>query len=215
MSSPGHSALELARLIPLATCLALFASPSGHAQYVYTGGIGTIVSAIAGSPADIPVTSTFDVSATGFFGQIVDTRVSLHLTYPADQDLSMVLISPDGTQIPLLQNREDAAGNVNNSVGATGANFGTGCGDSVLTLFEDAASTQIPSSTAPYVGLFKPVFPYEFAALDGKSAGQVNGTWQLKITDFRTSASNGMLKCWSLFLDSTDLIFQNGFELSL
>jgi subtilisin-like proprotein convertase family protein len=215
MSSPGRSALELCRLIPLATCLALFASPLAHAQYLYTGDPATIVSAVAGSPADIPVTTTIDISVASFFGQIVNTRLSLHLTYPADQDLSMVLISPDGTQIPLLQNREDASGNINNSIGATGADFGTGCGDSVRTVFEDAASNQIPTSTAPYVGLFKPEFPFEFAALDGKSAGQINGSWQLQITDFRTSASPGMLKCWSLFLDSTDLIFENGFELSL
>ncbi len=215
MSSSSRSPLQWSRLIPLATCLALFASPAARAQYVYAGGSGPIAGAIAGSPADIPVMSTFSVSVAGFFGQVVNARVSLYLTYLADQDLSMVLISPDGTQIPLLQNREDAAGNVNNSVGATGADFGTGCGDSVRTVFEDAASDQIPSSTAPYVGLFKPAFPYELAAFDGQDAAQVDGLWMLQITDFRTSSSAGMLQCWSLYLDSTDLIFKNGFELFL
>jgi hypothetical protein len=215
MSPPDRSALELEWLIPLATGLVLLASPSARAQYVYSGGSGTIVPAIAGSPADAPVMSTFDLPVTGFFGQIVDARLSLYLTYPADQDLSMVLISPDGVQIPLLQNREDAAGNFNNTVGATGANFGTGCGDSVRTVFEDAAPTQILSSTAPYVGLFKPEFPYEFAALDGEDASHANGVWKLQITDFRTSPNAGTLNCWSLFLDSTDLIFRDGFELTL
>ncbi|MDR3388121.1 MAG: proprotein convertase P-domain-containing protein [Rudaea sp.] len=185
----------------------------GHAQYVYTSSGGTITNAISSSPADIPSTTTFEMPATGFFGQIIDARVSLYITYAADQDLSIVLISPSGVQVPLLQNRENAAGTVDNSVGATGADFGTGCGDSARTVFEDAASNEISTSTAPYVGLFKPVYPFEFAALDGESASQANGEWQLQITDFRNAAPSGNLTCWSLFLDSTDLIFRDGFEL--
>lgn len=191
--------------------LVLFVTSSVCAQYRYSGAAGPIADAISGSTTDIAVTTNFGVATPNFPGQIVAARVSLYVMHPADQELSIVLVGPDSTQVPLLQNRQDAAGNINNGIGALGENLGTSCLDSGRTVFDDKASTQIPTSNAPYVGSFKPAF--QFAAFDGKSGSQVNGTWHLIVTDYRHNNA-GTLECWSLFLDSTDLIFLNGFELS-
>lgn len=189
---------------------ALLASGAAGAQYRYTGATGIILDAMSiGMPSDIPSTTSFPATASGFVGQIVDVRVSMYIVHPADQELRIILVSPgNAIQIPLVQNREDASGNVNNSVGATGADFGTGCADAARTMFDDAAMNQIPPSTAPYVGLFIPVFPYKLAAFDGLSA---NGSWQLQVTDYR-NGNSGTLACWTLSIDSTDLIFRNGFD---
>jgi len=192
----------------------LFVTSAGHAQYRYTGVGGTIADAIQngmmGAP-DIPVSTSYTLMPAGFPGQITAARVSLYLVHPADQELGISLISPEGTVVPLVVNRKDSAGNIHPGIGATGANFGTGCADSARTEFEDGAANQIPTSTAPYAGVFIPVYPYELAALDGKFAGQVTGTWHLQVTDYR-HGNAGVLACFTLLLDSTDTIFFDGFE---
>ena len=188
----------------------LFAPGRALAQFRYDAGGGIIGDALSGTP-NIPNTTFFPLAPSGFVGQIIDARVSLYVTHPADQELGIALVSPDNVTVPLVQNRQDAGGSINNSVGAIGANFGTGCADSARTTFQDGVPEQITASTAPYVGTFIPVYPYKLGALDGKFGSQVNGSWSLEITDFRHSNS-GILACWSLFLDSTDLIFRNGFQ---
>jgi len=189
----------------------LFAASGVHAQYRYTGASGVVSDASVGVSGDVPTVTLFPVTASGFPGQIVNARVSMYLLHAADQELRMSLLSPENVEVPLLQNREDNLGNYANSIGATGANFGAGCVNSARTLFDDAASNQIPTSTAPYVGAFIPAYPYKLAALDGKFGTQVNGTWYLMVTDVR-HGNSGFLGCWSLFLDSTDSIFFDGFE---
>jgi subtilisin-like proprotein convertase family protein len=194
--------------------VALLASNTLRAQYRYEGGTGPIGDAIASGSGSIPNTTQFPVTVSGFVGEIVEVRLLLYIVHPADQELSITLTSAGSAAVvvPILQNREDVNGNIDSGVGATGANFGTGCTDTARTTFEDGVGAQIPSGTAPYVGTFIPEYPFKLGALDGKSGNGVNGTWFLTITDYH-AGNMGTLMCWSLLLDSTDLIFRNGFEL--
>jgi autotransporter-associated beta strand protein len=151
----------------------------------------------SGSPAALPL--RYDVSAltnipdtgtiestnlvSSFSGPVKKVAVSLWLTHPIDSDLSLSLIAPDGTVVPLTIN-----------VGA-GANFGTACSpDTVRTTFDDAAATSITAGAPPFVGTFRP---------QGTLANFINttgnGNWRLRVTD-SVGGSVGALRCWSLFL---------------
>ncbi len=120
-------------------------------------------------------------------GPITKVTVSLWLGAPIDSDLSLWLISPNGTTVTL------AAGD-----GGDNPNFGAGTADASRTTFDDAAATSITNGTAPFVGAFSPQSP--LAAFIGTSP---NGAWQLKIQDGGFAGSPDTLRVWSLFLDGT------------
>jgi len=134
---------------------------------------------------NIPDTGTIESTnvVAGFTGPLEKVAVSLWLTHPIDSDLSISLISPDGTVVPLTMN-----------LGA-GANFGSSCSpDANRTTFDDTAATSITAGSPPFVGTFRP---------QGTLANFINttpnGNWRLRITDGFNS-SLGALRCWSLFL---------------
>jgi len=120
-------------------------------------------------------------------GPITKVTVSLWLGAPIDSDLSLWLISPNGTTVTL------ASGD-----GGDNPNFGTGIGDASRTTFDDAAATSITNGPAPFVGTFSPQTP--LTAFIGTSP---NGAWQLKIQDSGFSGYPDTLRAWSLFLDGT------------
>jgi subtilisin-like proprotein convertase family protein len=107
-------------------------------------------------------------------GAIIDVNLTLNITHTRDSDLQIYLTDPFGTQILLIP-----------SSNATGQNFSN-------TVFDDEASTEITSASAPYSGTFRPVQP--LSAMDGQSP---NGTWTLTVNDTRTSNS-GTLNSWSI-----------------
>ena len=190
---------------------ALSAPSLAGAQYRYNGSGGAIQDGmVIGPPNNVPGLTDFHIVPADFYGQIVDARVSLYIVHPAVEELGITLISPAGTHIPLVDQREDSFGQYSNNIGAAGADFGVGCRDSQRTTFSDGVGAQIPAALAPYVGTFIPVYPYKLAALDGTYASTVNGTWSLEISDSRYG-NTGTLYCWSLMLDSTDLVFRDGF----
>jgi subtilisin-like proprotein convertase family protein len=131
---------------------------------------------------DVPQRVDFpDVFTTSYINvpqnlTIANLRVQLNITYPLDNDLTIDLIAPDGTDVSL------------SSFEGSGANFQN-------TVFDDAAATPIWAGTSPYSGSYRPETP--LSALAGLNA---QGTWQLQIVDWGASA--GTLNSWSLVVDS-------------
>jgi subtilisin-like proprotein convertase family protein len=118
-------------------------------------------------------------------GPVSFVAVGVRIVHPRDADLTLSLVSPSGTKIPLSSRR-----------GGVGANFGTdarGC-SGVLTWFESDALDPIASAAAPFAGEFKPERP--LSALDGQEA---RGQWRIRIAD-GTPGGTGTLLCWQLEL---------------
>lgn len=102
-------------------------------------------------------------------GAVADVNVRVRLNHTFDGDLILELISPDGTSVPVAQNR-----------GGAGDNFGIGANDcsGTPTVFDDSAATSISAGTAPFAGSFRPDSP--LSALNGRAT---NGTWKLRVSD--------------------------------
>jgi subtilisin-like proprotein convertase family protein len=120
---------------------------------------------------DVFTTSSIDVPQ-GL--TIASLKVRLDVTYPLDNDLTIDLIAPDGTDVPL------------SAFEGTGANFQG-------TTFDDAAATPVGAGNSPFAGSYRPESP--LSALSGKKA---QGTWQLQIVDW--GAGSGTLNSWSLII---------------
>jgi len=132
----------------------------------------------------IPDQTTVDIPINvSDVGAVADINVRTRLDHTFDGDLTMTLIGPDGTSVPLVFLR-----------GGSGANFGTGTNDcsGVPTVFDDSASTPIFAGTAPFAGAFRPETP--LSAFNGK---QLNGLWILRVTDIRV-LNVGTIGCVTL-----------------
>lgn len=142
---------------------------------------GTYTSKSAtGLPQSIPdnnatgVTSTIALTNTA---KLADLRVGVTINHTWDQDLTLTLTGPDGTQALL------ASGN-----GSSGDNYAS-------TVFDDAAGTSIANGSAPFTGSYRPLSP--LSAFDGKT---IAGNWKLTVTDGAES-DTGSLQAWSLSVD--------------
>ena len=137
------------------------------------------------------VTSTINI--TGMAASVSASRmaVRVNITHPADNDLRIMLVGPNGTALLLM-------GGTANS----GANF-------TNTVFTDAAQGNITGSAAqaPYTGKYKPVGANinlclisntlsSFSAFGGGSI-MPNGAWTLKVYD-GVSSNNGILNSWDI-----------------
>ena len=111
---------------------------------------------------------------------VTDVNVGLDITHSVDSNLSVVLVSPAGTQVNLFA-----------GVGGTGKNFSG-------TVLDDEAAAPIGAQSAPFTGVFKPQGALQ--AFDGQSAA---GNWTLRITD-GAGAGVGTLDSWSLTLTGAD-----------
>ncbi len=119
-------------------------------------------------------------------------KVSVSLFVEAFEDyfLKLELIAPDGTTNVLSSENT-----------LFGENFGLACSpDSQRTTFDDEATIPIASGVAPYVGSFRPAQP--LSIFTGKSGTNVNGLWQLRVTD-TGGFSAGTIHCWSLSITPT------------
>jgi uncharacterized repeat protein (TIGR01451 family) len=120
-------------------------------------------------------------------GAVANVSVSLYITHTFDADLSLELVSPDGTRALLSGNN-----------GFSGQNYGIGCfPESARTTFSDAATTPIGAGNPPYLGSYKP--DASLAVFNGKSGTNVNGTWKLHAVD-SAGFDVGTIQCWSLFV---------------
>jgi Proprotein convertase P-domain len=135
------------------------------------------------------VTSSINVS--NVTGLIAKVTVSILVTHPYDEDLSIVLVAPDNSFVTLTAEN-----------GGVGDNYGTNCAlDAARTTFDDAAPASITNGVAPFVGTFRPQDPAALALFNGKTGANVNGRWSLLITD-GAAGDIGLLHCWSLFISS-------------
>jgi subtilisin-like proprotein convertase family protein len=113
---------------------------------------------------------------------LAQLSVQVNITEPADSNLYVYLVGPDGTKVTLLNPGSVSAG----GSGATGSNF-------TNTTFSDTASSTISGGKGPYSGVYK---PYQaLSAFKGKSG---KGTWTLYIVDEVAGGGNGKLNSWSL-----------------
>lgn len=135
---------------------------------------------------DIGTIESTNLVAAWAGGAIRKVGVSLWLVAPFSADMTLSLIAPDGTTVPLAS-----------GVGA-GANFGTGSADANRTTFDDSAATAIAAGASPFVGTFRPQSP--LSALNGTTA---NGAWRLRVQDSFGAGSPDTLRNWSLFLSGT------------
>ncbi|HWW00694.1 MAG TPA: proprotein convertase P-domain-containing protein [Candidatus Acidoferrum sp.] len=116
--------------------------------------------------------------------------VSMFISHTFDRDLILQLVSPDGMTNTLATH-----------LGGGGQNYGLACSpDSQRTTFDDSATNFIGGSFAPFVGSFKPEQP--LANFAGKAGTNVNGPWQLLITD-TALRDVGTLHCWALTMTPT------------
>ena len=105
-------------------------------------------------------------------GTIEDIDVRLNISHTRIRDLTAELIAPDGTTVTLFDRLSDS-----------GADFN-------FTFFDDVADTEITTATAPFWGSFRPV-----ESLNSLNGLEVNGTWQLRITD-HNKGTIGTLDDW-------------------
>ncbi|HND53696.1 MAG TPA: proprotein convertase P-domain-containing protein, partial [Pirellulaceae bacterium] len=120
------------------------------------------------------------ISATGLYGKVLDVNVAVDLTHATDSELTLWLVSPQGTTVQLVS-----------ATGGSGNNF-------TSTTFDDGASTAITSGAAPFTGSFRPT--ESLSSLINQNA---NGVWMLQIKD-SGGADVGTLNAWSLEITSGD-----------
>ncbi|HSH02836.1 MAG TPA: proprotein convertase P-domain-containing protein [Anaerolineae bacterium] len=132
------------------------------------------------TPLNIPsqATTTSIINVPDNFN-VAQVRPQLNLAHTADSDLTLTLVSPNGTQTTLSANNG-------------------GLGDNYLnTLFDDYATCAINNTacaTPPYSGQFQPQQP--LTPLTGQA---VNGNWQLRVND-NAAGDDGQLIDWALTL---------------
>jgi subtilisin-like proprotein convertase family protein len=111
---------------------------------------------------------TLGVNDTGI---LLDLNVTLNITHPALNELSVFLVGPSGTRIQLIG-------------GLSGANL-------TNTVLDNDVSPLITSATAPYTGTWRVA---DLVKFEGQ---QVKGNWTLEITDNRKK-NVGKLVSWTL-----------------
>lgn len=119
--------------------------------------------------------STMSFTGTGL---VTDINVTVNITHPYDSDLTVYLISPQGTRVTLFS-----------GVGGSGDNF-------VNTVLDDEAATAIDAGLPAFTGRFRP--DELLSRFDGENA---NGTWTLEVYD-DYAADTGTLNSWSLEITS-------------
>ncbi len=136
-------------------------------------------------PAAGSVDSTIAVNTPGTDGTIESLTVSVYVTHTYNADLSLSLIAPDGTTVPLTS-----------GIGGSSDNYGAACQpESQRTTFDDAAAAPISSGSAPFVGTFRPLQP--LSIFQGGYLSNLQGTWRLRASDAVT-ADTGTVQCWAL-----------------
>lgn len=171
----------------------LHISRPGEGEQVYPFLLTPVPSSKSGTPhvfasSDGPIlipdqgSTNASLQVTGLLTPISMVEVAVHIHHTYDSDLTLYLEGPDGTKVPLSLNQ-----------GASGADYGLSCDQP--TVFSDAASARLPTSSAPFLGSYKPEQP--LSAFTGKIGSSANGTWRLRMADV-AEVDTGRLECWSL-----------------
>ena len=161
------------------------------------------------SQPHVPTATDFpiQVNITDPNFKLSDLDVRIDLTAPALAELRIELIPPPGSGLPtalLVNNQTDQANNTNTNIGISGANLGTtASGIRLGTIFDDQAFQAITDRVvaAPFTGHYRPEAGGSLTAYNGSPLSALNGTWTLRITDFRSQGANPppqFLADWSL-----------------
>ncbi len=134
-----------------------------------------IADADPGTGAPVSTTSTLNLPTLGGGQVIADLNVTLNIQHTYSGDLSIVLISPNGTRVLLIG--EDLVRSGDDFQG---------------TVFDDQAGTAITAGVPPFIGSFRP--EQSLAAFRGQDT---LGNWTLEITD-NFQIDTGTLISWSL-----------------
>ncbi|MGV6845930.1 MAG: reprolysin-like metallopeptidase, partial [Lutibacter sp.] len=129
------------------------------------------------TPLNIPDNNATGISSTlnyTFNKTISDVNVTVNITHPYDADLTLSLISPQGTSIILSSGNGDSGDNYTN------------------TVFDDQGSTDINLGTAPFTGVFKP--QGSLATFNNQNSF---GNWVLKVVD-GGAQDVGTIDSWSI-----------------
>ena len=148
-----------------------FASSGLSQVFNATSNIGKAI------PAGGSLTSTLPILNTGL--TISSLRVTVNISIPDDNDLTLTLVSPGGLQVTLIKNPA-----------STGANF-------TNTIFSDTAPANgaLPAAaggTAPFSATYSPAMP-----LGMLSNTTLDGNWQLVIAN-QSTKDTGTLNAFSL-----------------
>ncbi len=130
------------------------------------------------TPLNIPDNNTSGVDSVINITEnklITDVNVSVNITHPWVGDLSLGLIGPSGKTVILsiLDSNED------------GDNYSN-------TIFDDEASAEINSGTAPFTGIFRPV-----GNLSVFNDEESYGEWKLKVVDSQAE-DLGSIQNWQI-----------------
>jgi len=162
----------------------VYLDENSNGQYD-AGGVSVFASTDVPHPFDVPgdaSTGTIesDLTVANAFGEITDVNVTLDIDHTWDEDVEVILIAPNGTQVQLFS-----------FVGGSGDDFDN-------TTLDDEASTPIASGSAPFSGSYIPASA--LAAFDGLSP---NGTWTLRVIDNWIGLDSGTLNAWSLQISTS------------
>lgn len=132
------------------------------------------------TPIDIPDNNTTGITSVinipdGNAVSINDVNVTINITHTFDGDLTLTLISPNGTNVIL-----------SNGNGGSGNNY-------TNTVFADDASNTISSGSAPFTGLFIP--DEALSILNGEFS---SGDWSLLVVD-DAGVDTGSIDSWSIY----------------
>ncbi|HEU0008859.1 MAG TPA: S8 family serine peptidase [Verrucomicrobiae bacterium] len=155
-----------------------------------SGAIGLIPVAFSNftvTPIPDPMGTNFGlvdvpIAVSNFPGSIGKITVSLHLLHPSDRELGIGLFAPDGT-FRILSFRH----------GGTAPDYGLSCTEP--TVFDESGTKSISDGLPPFLGTFKP--EESLLVFNGKSGTNVNGTWRLRVGDFRFGLT-GTVQCVTL-----------------
>ncbi len=165
----GKAFLKSVRIlvsVPLAF-LTLYAPVKAQAQISYTNTVDGTVNETA-TPCTNPLIRTFNVPE---IYSIADVNIGVLMSHTYRGDLRMFLLSPQATQITLIQNTADTQNNFNVLYDDSAAALIT----THTTLNDTAtAATIVP----PYQRTFRPL--QALSAFNGQNA---NGIWTLSICD--------------------------------
>jgi len=159
-------------LLSAAVLLATTAGPAHAATRTYsTGNI------------DVPIGASLDRSLTvPDRGPVSFVRVSFRITTPATSSLSISLVSPLGTEVPLVSGR------------GSGADFGSGgrdCGGFLTVVDSDETTNPIAAGASPFTDT-----PYRPEGNLGSLLGEdARGRWTLRIAN---SGKPARLHCLTL-----------------
>ncbi|HLN29945.1 MAG TPA: proprotein convertase P-domain-containing protein [Gemmataceae bacterium] len=159
------------------------------------------------TPAPIG-TDPVSVNVASGFTAVSDLQVTVNILWPNLGEIQIQLEAPNGQVVTLLNNRLNAKGQtISTFIGTGGANMGVDAmGQPLGTTFDDDAARSIVDTingaSAPFIGHYIP--ENLLSAFDGLTASQVNGTWNLIVTDVDpdTSTQPKEIVNWTLSINS-------------